>query len=106
MYPIEAEINSEYLKWLMLSKPFVNQTTIIAEIRVKMPKINQDELGDVVCVVPPDEEQPVIAKAINAMCDKVQTSIDKHNNVILKLEEYKKSIIYNAVTGKIDCREA
>ena len=104
MYPIEAEINSEYLKWLMLSKPFTEQTRIIASIRVKMPKINQDELGNVMCVVPPMEEQEKIALAIQEMCDKVQTSIDKHNDVIHKLDEYRKSIIYNAVTGKIDCR--
>lgn len=105
MYPIEAEINGEYLKWLMLSKPFTEQTRIIASIRVKMPKINQDELGDVMCVVPPTEEQEKIALAIREMCDKVQTSIDKHNDVINKLDEYRKSIIYNAVTGKIDCRK-
>ena len=104
MYPIEAEINSEYLKWLMLSKPFTEQTRIIASIRVKMPKINQDELGNVVCVVPPTEEQEKIAMAIQEMCNKVQTSIDKHNDIINKLDEYRKSIIYNAVTGKIDCR--
>ena len=104
MYPIEATINSEYLKWLMLSKPFVEQARIIAEIRVKMPKINQEELGNVVCVVPPDEAQAKIATAIQDMCEKAQESIDKHNSVINKLEEYRKSIIYNAVTGKIDCR--
>lgn len=106
MYPIEAEINSEYLKWLMLSNPFTEQTRIIASIRVKMPKINQDELGDVMCVVPPMEEQEKIALAIQEMCDKVRTSIDKHNDVISKIDEYRKSVIYNAVTGKIDCREA
>ena len=104
MYPIEATINSEYLKWLMLSKPFVEQARIIAEIRVKMPKINQEELGNVVCVVPTDEAQAKIATAIQDMCEKAQESIDKHNSVINKLEEYRKSIIYNAVTGKIDCR--
>jgi type I restriction enzyme S subunit len=106
MYPIETSMDTEYLKYLMLSKPFVEQTRIIAMIRVKMPKINQDELGDILCVVPPADEQKEIASKINAMCSRVESMIAKNDEIINKLEEYRKSIIYNAVTGKIDCREA
>lgn len=106
MYPIETAIDSEYMKYLMLSKPFAEQAGIIAMIRVKMPKINQDELADIVCAVPLSHQQKEIAAAISEMCSHVQESIDKHNDIIDKLEEYRKSIIYNAVTGKIDCRES
>ena len=34
----------------------------------------------------------------------VDASIGKQNAMLEKLEEYRKSVIYNAVTGKIDCR--
>ena len=30
-------------------------------------------------------------------------AIARHQQIIEKIEEYRKSIIYNAVTGKIDC---
>ena len=104
MYPIETSINSDYLKYLMLSNPFLEQASIIAMIRVKMPKINQEELANIICVVPPVEQQTQVVESIKKMCEKVQSAIDKHKTVIAKLEEYHKSIIYNAVTGKIDCR--
>ena len=35
----------------------------------------------------------------------IDKAIEQKNAIIEKLEEYKKSIIYNAVTGKIDCRK-
>jgi len=105
MYPIETSMDAEYLKYLMLSKPFAEQVRIIAMIRVKMPKINQDELGDVLCVVPPMDQQKEIASSITEMCNQIEAVISRHNEIIEKLEEYRKSIIYNAVTGKIDCRE-
>jgi len=105
MYPIETSMDAEYLKYQMLSKPFAEQVRIIAMIRVKMPKINQDELGDVLCVVPPMGQQKEIASSITEMCNQIEAVISRHNEIIEKLEEYRKSIIYNAVTGKIDCRE-
>ena len=37
------------------------------------------------------------------MSKMVDDVIDKHNQLISKLQEYKQSLIYNAVTGKIDC---
>lgn len=55
--------------------------------------------------VPPLEEQKKIAYYISSKDNAIQTSIEKHQKIIDKLEEYKKSLVYNAVTGKIDCRK-
>ncbi len=57
-----------------------------------------------VCV-PPLDEQNAIIKHLDDKWDKINRAIEKENTLISKLEEYRKSIIYNAVTGKIDCRE-
>ena len=53
---------------------------------------------------PPIDEQSKIASNIIKMEGSVDASIGKQNAMLEKLEEYRKSIIYNAVTGKIDCR--
>ena len=53
---------------------------------------------------PPIDEQSKIASNIIKMESSVDASIGKQNAMLKKLEEYRKSIIYNAVTGKIDCR--
>lgn len=58
-----------------------------------------------VCV-PTLEEQQLITEHLDKVWDRVNSAIDRENTIISKLEEYRKSIIYNAVTGKIDCREA
>ena len=50
------------------------------------------------------EEQMKVVKEIDALSNGVRNVVNKHNDIIAKLEEYRKSIIYNAVTGKIDCR--
>lgn len=54
--------------------------------------------------VPPIEEQRKIAEDISTMESNVNEAINRMLQNIEKLEEYKKSLIYNAVTGKIDCR--
>lgn len=51
------------------------------------------------------DEQLKIAEALDKVNVKIGNAIEQHNQLISKLKEYKKSLIYNAVTGKIDCRE-
>lgn len=57
-----------------------------------------------VCV-PSLIEQYKIITFLDEKCAKIDEAIARHEGLITKLEEYKKSIIYNAVTGKIDCRK-
>lgn len=65
-----------------------------------------DELSRKVLVpVPPIEEQKKISKELSIMESNVNETINRIHQIIEKLEEYKKSLIYNAVTGKIDCRK-
>ena len=51
------------------------------------------------------DTQKKVASRLVAVDTMIQTYREKHLAVIEKLEEYRKSIIYNAVTGKIDCRK-
>lgn len=59
-----------------------------------------------ILTVPPLDEQKSIATFLDSKCSKINESIERSNKIIQKLEEYKKALIYNAVTGKIDCRNA
>jgi type I restriction enzyme S subunit len=51
------------------------------------------------------EKQKIVSERLNMLDKKIQSYKEKHEIVISKLEEYRKSIIYHAVTGKIDCRK-
>ena len=100
MYPIEAKINSKYLLYAMLSRHFVEQVTLIMQDRVKMPKINQDELGNIGVYIAPDIEQKEIVLYLDRKCAEIDSIIETKKEQLTVLDEYKKAIIYEYVTGK------
>lgn len=54
-------------------------------------------------IAPPKDEQAEIVAFLDKKCAAIDSAKDRHQQLIAKLEEYKKSLIYNAVTGKIEC---
>ena len=84
----------------MLSDYFVDQVSLVIQDRVKMPKINQDELGQICVVVPPAELQREISIFLNNRCSDIDNIISKKKDQLSTLEAYKKSLIYEYVTGK------
>ena len=58
MYPIsvEKEIRKEYMLLLLLSKPFT-QYAVDCSLRVKMPKVNREELGKALLWFPNTDKQ-------------------------------------------------
>lgn len=73
---------------------------------VKVFSITQFALKNMHVILPSYEEMVQIADFLDSKCLKINESIERSNKIIQKLEEYKKALIYNAVTGKIDCRNA
>ena len=101
MYPIEASIDIEFLKYVMLSHSFVEQVAAITANRVKMPKINQTELKQLWIALPEHvNEQKTIAKYLSEKCNEIDLIIAEKRNIISDLEQYKRSLIFEAVTGK------
>ena len=100
MYPIETSLNTKFLLYAMLSDYFVDQVSLVIQDRVKMPKINQDELGQICVVVPPAELQREISIFLNNRCSDIDNIISKKKDQLSTLEAYKKSLIYEYVTGK------
>lgn len=47
-------------------------------------------------------EQNCIAKHLETKCSEIDSAISKQTSIIEKLTEYKKSLIYEAVTGKLE----
>lgn len=66
--------------------------------------LSADNLKQYVIALPNKEKQKEIIHDLDNVSAKVSEAISKHQQIIEKLEEYKKALIYNAVTGKIDCR--
>ena len=100
MYPISAKENVRFLQYIMLSAFFIKQVDLVTRDRIKMPKINQDDLGNILLVVPSKEEQQQIADFLDAKCSEIDTIIADKKRQLDILAECKKSLIYEYVTGK------
>lgn len=102
IYPIETMENTEFVLFSILSESFLEQVRTLTETRVKMPKINQNELSGIISCVPPLDEQNKIVAYINRKMKLIDLVLVKKERILEKLTEYKKSLIYEAVTGKLE----
>ena len=101
--PLRANTNSSYYRYVLhaydLMKVFYSMGEGIRQ------SLKYDDLSRTVLLpVPSEEEQENIVQYLREKETTIDAMISKQQTIIDKLEEYKKSIIYNAVTGKIDCR--
>lgn len=106
MYPIESKLPTLFMVYSMLSTYFVSQVSLIIQDRVKMPKINQEELGEIKVAVPSQQEMLTIADYLDSKCSEIDALLQNYEYKIATLEEYKKSLIYEYVTGKKEVPEA
>ncbi len=60
MYPIYTKENTRFLQYYMLSEPFLTSVKNAVADRVKMPKINKEELSEISIILPPTSEQHAI----------------------------------------------
>ena len=69
------------------------------------PNISQDTIKSTWIPIPPKEEQKQIASYLNTKCTEIDNLISIKLSKIDSLNEYKKSIIYEYVTGKKEVTE-
>ena len=101
MYPIDTDNVSKFVVYTVLSNDFYQQVAMITENRVKMPKINQKELSKLIVVLPVDRmEQQEIVDYLDDKCGRIDALIVKKQQYLTEIENYKKSLIYEYVTGK------
>jgi len=99
MYPIESKQNIRFLMYCMLSDAFIGQVSMITEDRVKMPKINQDELSSLLLAFPPTRsEQQAIANFLDSKCTEIDAVLNKTRTSIEEYKKLKQAIITQAVT--------
>lgn len=63
-------------------------------------KVSKDDLKSLIVPVPSLNEQREIVHYLNAKCAEIDKLISKKEQLVKELESYKKSLIYEVVTGK------
>lgn len=70
------------------------------KIKLKVVHISESSIGNILIALPTREEQKAIANYLDNKCAEIDKAIADKEQVIEKLTEYKKSLIYECVTGK------
>ena len=65
-----------------------------------MQNISQGQFGNISVCLPDSNEQKEIADYLDAKCAEIDKLIAKKDQLVKELESYKKSLIYEVVTGK------
>lgn len=95
--------DSEYLDYLLRAIPLVQHYKALSTgIRPSRLRLYPPQFLNIKFPVPPKTEQTAIVAYLKEKITGVTTAIARQKAAIEKLEQYKKSIIFNAVTGKID----
>ena len=95
--------NVDYYYYYYLALDF--DKTLLHLAKNMRSSFTETDFGCINAPVPPIKEQQQIVEYLDSKTTTIDKAIEQKNAIIEKLEEYKKSIIYNAVTGKIDCRK-
>ncbi|WP_086245655.1 restriction endonuclease subunit S [Campylobacter devanensis] len=69
-------------------------------ITTAQPKLNKTDIKTIYIPLPPLNEQKEIAEFLDKKCEKIDRLNENYTKQITALKEYKKSLIYECVTGK------
>ena len=97
-YVLNDNANSSYYYWYYLNLDFNKELLHLA--KNQRHSLNEEQFGAILTAVPPIEEQQKIADFLDKKCKEIDDCIDSKKEQIETLENYKKSVIYEYVTGK------
>ena len=93
----DSDLSTDYLYYLMLSNAERLNQLSTGTIQANLSRVEFEHL---LVQFPPLSEQLEISSFLDKKCNEIDSSIAKRESLIAKLTEYKKSLIYEVVTGK------
>ena len=97
-FVLNKDVSAAYYYYYYLNLDFNKDLLHLA--KNQRHSLNEEQFGAIKTVVPPLEEQIAIAKYLDERCDEINECISVKQEQINTLEAYKKSIIFEYVTGK------
>ena len=103
---MDTKQNKRYIMYYLRSMAYSDVFVALATgIRVRSCDLRWNKLADLPYPVPNIEEQTAIVEYIDATLEKTDVVITEKKSQIETLDEYKKSLIYEYVTGKKEVPE-
>ena len=96
---VVPSINHKYLGYYMQTDLFIYQVEG-GVVGGTIPTISQEKINNFHVVLPPLSEQQSIVSYLDSKCSEIDSLITIKQQKITELKEYKKSVIYEYVTGK------
>lgn len=101
---LNSKINSHFLVWSIYGGVAATYIKLLSQGST-VTHFNMADIKNIPLLLPGIEEQNEIVKYINEKANQFDELIRTNQNQIELLKEYRQSLIYEAVTGKIDVRE-
>ena len=97
--PYTDELLVDFSKYYFASE--IHRKFFVKEMNLVIrASLSQELLKKLPVLIPPKEEQRQIAEYLDKKCSEIDKAIADKEQVIEKFTEYKKSLIYECVTGK------
>ena len=94
------DYNKAKLLWYILQSKVIQTPLWINAVQSAQPNLSMEDLGNFTIIVPNTTEQQQIADYLDRKCAEIDELVAVKQKKIETLKEYKKSLIYEYVTGK------
>ena len=101
----ETFTSSYYLKYFFESS-LVDEQIAFGGKKNTITNLHLDKIKEFILFLPPNDEQQEIIEFLNTEMREIGDFITQINKQIALLNEYRQSLIFEAVTGKIDVRDS
>lgn len=97
----DSNMDKRYLMYCM-NTPGYAASAFMAASGTTMQRISRTDLGNLNVPIAPFDKQIEIADYLDVQCREIDSVIMSIDLTVQKLKEYRRSLIYEAVTGKIE----
>ena len=96
-----SKIYKPYFHYLMRNKSYLPEYERLSSgLRIGQWDLSFEDFCQLPFLLPPLSEQQQIADYLDQKCSEIDALITKKEQLVVELESYKKSLIYEVVTGK------
>lgn len=100
LYLPNPNVNPRFINYVFLSNRVKDDMKVESTKSGAQPAINQGYINSLKVSIPSYDEQTAIANYLDTQCTKIDAIIENKKEQLSKINDYKKSLIYEYVTGK------